>query len=115
MRLLPMTAVLFSILLSAGNSYCLTAEEVLLLKENGVSDETIQLMIKSELEAKKRLEKTPYNTMGIREIKRPDGKSSIIYATGETISDSLTQEERLKEEKAWEMLKSLIIDTRVRD
>ena len=52
--------------------------------------------------------------MGIHEIKSPDGKRVIIYSTGETKDDLLTEEDREREKRAWEMLKSLIIDTRKR-
>ena len=44
----------------------LTTEEVIQLKEKGVSDKTIQLMIQSETEKKEQVKKTS----GIKEVKR---------------------------------------------
>jgi hypothetical protein len=56
----------------------------------------------------------PYKNIGVRKIKKPDGKSSTIYSTGETDDrrDYDEESEREKREKAWEMLNNIIIDTR---
>ncbi len=56
----------------------LTTEEVILLKEKGVSDKTIQLMIQSEIEKKGQVKKTSC----VKEVKTSDNKSEIIYSTG---------------------------------
>ena len=82
------------------SSFALTAEQIIQLKKAGVSDETIQIMLKQE-------KKFP------RKIKDDEGNEYIIYSTdvsslNET-SDS-TEDENVK--RAWKMLENIIIDTR---
>jgi len=96
-------------------SAALTAEEILLLKENGVSETTIQMMLESEILAQSRRRTNPQETMGVKTIRRPDGRKAIIYTTGRGNRDDKDAEERLKEERAWEMLRHLIVDTRDSD
>ena len=93
-------------------SFSLTVEEVIKLKKAGVSDETIQLMIQQEMQREDLAD--PYKNIGVRKIKKPDGKSSTIYSTGETEDrrDYDEESEREKRDKAWEMLNNIIIDTR---
>ena len=93
-------------------SFSLTVEEVIKLKKAGVNDETIQLMIQQEMQREELSD--PYKNIGVRKIKKPDGKSSTIYSTGETDDrrDYDEESEREKREKAWEMLNNIIIDTR---
>ena len=93
-------------------SFSLTVEEVLKLKKEGVSDETIQLMIQQEMQREQLSD--PYKNIGVRKIKNPDGKSTTIYSTGEMEDrgDYEEESEREKREKAWEMLNNIIIDTR---
>ena len=93
-------------------SAALTAEEILLLKENGVSETTIQMMLESEIRAQSRRRTNPQETMGVKTIRRPDGRTAIVYTTGRGNSDNKNAEERLKEERAWEMLRHIIVDTR---
>lgn len=88
----------------------LTVDEVLLLKENGVSEKTIQRMIESETRASAAKTKAP--PLGIGTIVRPDGHPAIIYSTGSSDKESFNAEERRKEEQAWKMLRRLIVDTR---
>jgi hypothetical protein len=90
----------------------LTVEEVIQLKKEGVSDETIQLMIEQEM-----LHETlsdPDRNMGVRRVEEPDGRGSTIYSTGkaEDQKDVGEESELEKREKAWEMLDNVIIDTR---
>jgi hypothetical protein len=92
----------------APSGYSLTADEVVKLKKAGVSDKTIELMLQQEREAKG----NPYDQMGVREIKDRDGNSSIIYSTGKPSSDSMSDAERERVDKAWKMLQGMIIDTR---
>ena len=84
----------------------LTTEEVIQLKEKGVSDKTIQLMIQSETEKKEQVKKTS----GIKEVKISDNKSEIIYSTGGPANRKIDAEEQKKMDNAWEMLKNLNIE-----
>jgi hypothetical protein len=88
----------------------LTAEEILLLKQNGVSEKTIQMMLQSEIEAQRQCTKD--EGMGIRTIIRPGGQPAIVYSTGSDDHQRRKAEERLKEARAWEMLRHIIVDTR---
>lgn len=88
----------------------LTVEEILLLKQNGVSEQTIRIMLQSEIQAGR---ETPSGgKVGVRTITRPGGQSAIVYDTGSADHDTRKAEERLKEERAWEMLRHIIVDTR---
>lgn len=95
------------------HSGALTMEEILLLKQNGVSEQTIQMMLESEMQAKQG--SAAEERMGVRTIARPDGQSAIVYSTGNGNRDARDAEERLKEKQAWEMLPNIIVDTRVSD
>jgi len=95
-----------------GASAALTVEEILLLKENGVSETTIQMMLESEIQAQSQGHANPQETMGVKTIRRPDGRKAIVYTTGRGNRDDKDAEERLKEERAWDMLRHLIVDTR---
>lgn len=91
-------------------SAALTVEEILLLKQNGVSETTIQMMLQSEIEAQR--QSANGDPMGIKTITRPNGQPAIVYSTGSEDHDRWQAEERLKEDRAWEMLRHIIIDTR---
>ena len=88
----------------------LTPEEILLLKQNGVSETTIQLMLQSEIEARRQNAKD--DGMVIKTIIRPNGQPAIVYSTGSDAHYRHQVEERLKEERAWDMLRHIIVDTR---
>lgn len=88
----------------------LTVEEILLLKQNGVSETTIQMMLQSEIEARRHRARA--DPLGIKTITRPNGHPAIVYSTGGDDHDRQKAEERLKEERAWEMLRHIIVDTR---
>jgi len=98
---------LFLFVLMGGSAYGLTADQVLKLKNAGVSDATIQLMIRQEMEAAK----NPYEQFGRREIRDGDGNAVIVYSTG-SASSSAGDLEAEKAEKAWDLLRNLIIDAR---
>ncbi len=51
------------------------------------------------------------NGMGVKEVERPDGRREKTYfsVSGQEEEKS-REEEELKSEKAWEMLKNIIID-----
>jgi hypothetical protein len=104
------TIILICFLVSSPGA--LTVEEVIQLKKEGVSDETIQLMIEQEM-----LRETlsdPDRNMGVRKVEDPDGRGSTIYSTGKADDRQEAEEESEweKREKAWEMLDNVIIDTR---
>jgi hypothetical protein len=90
-------------------SEALTAEEIVLLKKNGVSEETIQMMLQSENHAQALQNGDAGQTMAVRTITRPGGQSAIVYSSGSGDQYDRKAQERLKEEQAWEMLRNLII------
>ena len=98
------SAVLLGTLFAAINGFALTPQQVIDLKKAGVSDQTIQIMMKQE-EAK-----DPFATMGTREVKDKDGNTVIIYTTGASDTSAADEEEKKNVERAWQMLnKSIII------
>ena len=98
----------FCVFFTISNVWALTPEQVISLKNAGVSDQTIHLMIRQEQEA---AAGNPDDSPGRKEIRDKDGKAVIIYSTGRRTGNNQSKEEK-QTEKAWEMLKSLIIDTR---
>ena len=96
---------LFIVLLSPlyqGAYVCaLTTDEIILLKEHGVSERTIQLMIQSEAEAKKQSETS---------ILISENESSVTYSTGKPSTTPLTREEKHNIEDAWDMLKNFSLE-----
>lgn len=101
MRLFPVIALIIYQLVLSPIVPALTTEEVLLLKQHGVSDKTIELMIQSEMEEKRRADSS---------IRITDDQSAKTYSTGKPSSTPLTREEQLNVERAWEMLKNLTIE-----
>ncbi len=90
----------------------LTAEQILWLKANGVSEATIHRMCQNAV---------PDGTgaadpdrFGIDTIVRPDGRPAIVYSTGDPgpLGGEADAEARLKEARAWDMLRHIIVDTR---
>ena len=96
-------AILFTVLLMTcvPQASALTAEEIIRLKKNGVSDRTIELMIQSEMQERERQESS---------IRITEDETSRIYATGKPSDTPLTREERLNVERAWEMLRNLRLE-----
>ena len=84
----------------------LTTEEVIHLKESGISDKTIQLMIQSETEKKEQVKEPSC----VKEVQISDDKSEIIYSTGSPANTKINAEEQKKMDNAWEMLKNLNIE-----
>jgi hypothetical protein len=107
-RILLMVCCLWGFLPFATSA--LTTEEILLLKQNDVSEQTIQMMLQSEMQARRT--DAAGDRAGVRTIIRPNGRPAIIYSTGGGDHDTRVTEERLKEERAWEMLRHIIVDTR---
>ncbi|BBO85581.1 hypothetical protein DSCO28_61470 [Desulfosarcina ovata subsp. sediminis] len=91
--------------------HALTAQEILLLKQNGVSEKTIQMMLESEIEATRSVQ-AKNRAMGIQTITRPNGQPAIVYSTGNGEDEARKAHEHQKEQQAWEMLRHLIVDTR---
>jgi hypothetical protein len=102
------TSLLLALLPSI--TFSLTVKEILLLKENGVSEETIQMMLESEARATENAVESQRSV--VRTIVRPNGQKAIVYSTGNSDQGAFDVEEKKKEELAWEMLRYLIIDTR---
>ena len=98
----------FCVFFTLSKAWALTPEQVISLKNAGVSDQTIQLMIRQEQEA---AAGSPDDSPGRKEIRDKDGKAVIIYSTGRRAGNNRSKEE-MQTEKAWEILKGLIIDTR---
>ncbi len=90
----------------------LTAEQIVWLKQNGVSEATIQRMCQSEVQGGSAAPDT--DRFGVNPIVQPDGKRAIVYSTGDAgrTDEGVDTEARLKEERAWEMLRYIIVDTR---
>ena len=105
-------ALLAAVLVFPPSSFSLTAEEVMKLKEAGVSEETIQLMIQQETNTNE--ESDPAKKMGVKKVTEPDGNSATVYSTGESKhrDDYEEESEREKRDKAWRMLENVVIDTR---
>ena len=93
-----------SSLLIAGPLCVFTVEEVIRLKEAGVDDKTIQMLI----------EQDKAKILGVKEIERPEGGTDKIYYS---ITPSEEETRRTQEEKtgkSLEMLKNIVIDQRKR-
>jgi len=74
----------------------LTTEEVIQLKEKGVSDKTIQLMIQSETEKKEQVKETSC----VKEVKTSENKKKIIYTKGRHAITKIDTEEQKKMDNA---------------
>ena len=90
-------------------AFTMTAVEILSLKKEGVSDETIRIMLQQETAVKTPVKDT---AMGRQEIQDNEGTVSIKYSTGSARVVNITDTEQQKADKAWEMLRHLIIDSR---
>ena len=94
------------ILIAPGFTAALTPEQVMSLKKAGVSDETIQLMIRQEMTAKE-----GKDDLAVKEIRDKDGQVITVYSPGPS-SKTARETERENVEKAWNMLQHIIIDGR---
>ena len=99
------------IFLMNATSFALTVEEVIQLKKEGVSDETIQLMIQHEMQRERLSEGE--TEMGVSRVEDSEGRSATVFSTGPSRNpDDCEMSEREKRERAWDMLDNVIIDTR---
>ncbi len=99
-------SVAAQILLAPGFVAALSPEQVLSLKKAGVSDATIQLMIRQEMTAKE-----GKDDLAVKEIRDKDGQVITVYSPGPP-SKAARDAERESVEKAWNMLQHIIIDGR---
>ena len=105
-KVITVSAVCLCVLLSAVCASALTPQQVIELKKAGVSDQTIQMMIKQEEAAK------DDDTIGTKEVQDEDGNTVIIYSTGKTTVSASEAEEAKNVERAWEMLRNISIRKR---
>jgi hypothetical protein len=87
--------------------YALTAEQVIRLKEKGVEDRTIQMLIERE-----NRERENASGLGVKEKVRSDGGKDKTYYSITDRQEEINQqrEEKEKMERALEILRNLIID-----
>jgi len=97
-KIIVVSVVSICVLSAAAIVIALTPEQVVQLKKAGVSDQTVQMMIKQEEAGK------DSGTMGTREVKNDDGSTSIVYSTGKNKPDD---EEAKNVERAWDMLRNM--------
>ena len=90
------------------NAYALTPDQIIRLKKAGVSDQTIQMMLQQEREAR---QENPADSIGVREVKDKDGNVVTVYSTGRPSREGSTGDaEDVKVDKAWKMLQNMIIE-----
>jgi len=91
--------------------HALTVEEVIRLKEAGVDDRTIQLLLERET-----MKRKDTQGIGVQEKERPDGGKDKTYYSTTTPEEQekSKQEEEEKLKKAYEILRNIIIDQRTR-
>ena len=104
MRKTFLAGMIILMAISFGNSYALTSEEVLQLKKAGVSEKTIQLMLKQEAD---RQAADAYDKIGTREVTDSHGNTAVIYSTGGASED---RDEQQKVDNAWKMLQNMKIE-----
>ena len=112
MRYLGSLVIFVVIFVSVNYSYALTSEQIIRLKEAGVEDQTIRMMILQERELQARERENPADLLGTRVVKDGDGNSAMIYSTGKSRENDAGGAEQEKVEKAWKMLQNMIIDNR---
>jgi hypothetical protein len=98
-------AIIISSLSIPVTGYALTAEEIIRLKEKGVEDRTLQMLIEQE-NTKRR--NSP--AVGVEESIRPEGGKDKTYYSITTPEESKSEKEN--DEKVRELLKNIIIDER---
>ncbi len=104
MRKILFLNMLALVVFPLSNAHALTPEQVIQLKKAGVSEKTIQLMIKQEADQRV---SDAYNSIGTREVTDSQGNTTVIYSTG---SGSVDREEQQKVDNAWKMLQNMKIE-----
>jgi hypothetical protein len=98
------TLAVFLLVWGTADAFALTAEEVIRLKQAGVSDATIQKMLEQEKAGG-----------GAGQGPVSETKDEIRYQAGQNVQADMQrnrEHERWKEEKSMEALKGIIIDQR---
>lgn len=94
--------------LMAGAAWALTADEVLKLKQAGVSDATIQKMLEQE-------RRGGSGAGGGQAGPVRETDDAVSYGAGQNVPEKARQHEqreRMKEDKSLDMLKGVIVDQR---
>jgi hypothetical protein len=104
MRQIVVLTVLVVMAFALTDSYALTTEQVIQLKKAGVSEKTIQLMLKQEADQRAA---DAYSKIGTREVTDSKGNTTVIYSTGDATVD---REEQQKVDNAWKMLQNIKIE-----
>ena len=91
--------------------HALTVDEIIKLKQAGVEDRTIQMLIEQE-----KVKREGTGGLGVKETTRPDGGKDVTYSSVITSEEErkVRQEEQEKMENALEILRNIIIDDRRR-
>ena len=94
-----------------GALHALTVDEIIKLKQAGVEDRTIQLLIEQE-----KVKREGTSGLGVKETTRPDGGKDVTHSSITTAEEErkVQQEEQEKMENALEILRNIIIDDRRR-
>ena len=85
--------------------HCLTPEEIAYLKQQGVSDETIQVMLTHEHEARKQEDTS---------IQFKKTGTAKTYTTGKPSGTPLSEQQQQDADRAWRMLENMFIDVNMR-
>jgi hypothetical protein len=93
----------------AGTLYALTVDEIIKLKQAGVEDRTIQMLIERE-----KIKREGTGGVGVEVTTRPDGGKEVNYYSVTTSEEERNArlEEEEKVENAMEILRNIIIDDR---
>lgn len=92
--------LVIGLLLPASPVFALTPEEIVMLEEAGVEKAVIQRMIEESLP-------------GVGEVEDESGNRYIRYSTGKSRKGAVADaDEAEKVERAWEMLRNMVIDGR---
>ena len=97
--ILPVTIILLLTLNT--NLHAITSEEIIRLKEHGVEDKTIQLMIQNDTEKSKQAQTS---------IQIKETETENIYSTGKPSDTALRQQEQQNLDNAWEMLRNMELE-----
>jgi hypothetical protein len=96
-------------LVHAGALHALTVDEIIKLKQAGVEDRTIQMLIERE-----KMKREGTGGVGVEVTTRPDGGKEVNYYSVTTSEEERNahQEEEEKMERALEILRNIVIDDR---
>jgi hypothetical protein len=92
---------LFMTVLLSAPAWGLSTEEVVYLKQQGVSDETIHIMLHNAREKEK---------LDTASIRITGGENATTWSTGTPFDSALSEQQRLDVERAWNMLDTMLID-----